>query len=404
MSQTAMSASRAMQDAETDATAADDLGAIQAQPGTARPRFLVLSAHDYRTPRRANIHFITDELAKRGPTRFFSLRYSRLSKMKNDMRLPLDETANQVVHHKGVDCYLWRTLVHPFNTHRSWLRPAEDVMFRLYAGRPPAQLVTWIKESDVIVFESGVAVAFIAMAKRLNPKARLVYRASDGLSTINVADFIEREFARVCDQLDVIALVSPAMAAEIPSKHNVFHVGHGVDPGLEEMGDPSPYGEGIHAVSVGSMLFDPDFIAHASQAFPQVTFHVIGSGKERMPGYGDNVKVYGEMKHAETIRYIKHARFGIAPYSSEQVPDYLADSSMKLLQYDFFGLPAVCPNRVVGTYKSRFGYTPGDQVSIQRAIEQALAAPRVRYRTCLGWPETTDRVLDPTPYPETRLS
>src|SRR5690606_10560086 len=28
---------------------------------------LVLSAHDYRTPRRANIHFIAAELARRGP-------------------------------------------------------------------------------------------------------------------------------------------------------------------------------------------------------------------------------------------------------------------------------------------------------------------------------------------------
>lgn len=47
-----------------------------------RPNYLVLSAHDYRTPRRASIHFITDELAKRGDTRFFSLRYSLLSRLK----------------------------------------------------------------------------------------------------------------------------------------------------------------------------------------------------------------------------------------------------------------------------------------------------------------------------------
>ncbi|HHW4680980.1 MAG TPA: GumK N-terminal domain-containing glycosyltransferase, partial [Xylella taiwanensis] len=50
----------------------------------ARPNYLILSAHDYRTPRRASIHFITDELAKRGDTRFFSLRYSWLSRFKKD--------------------------------------------------------------------------------------------------------------------------------------------------------------------------------------------------------------------------------------------------------------------------------------------------------------------------------
>lgn len=372
-------------------------------PSPRRPRYLVLSAHDYRTPRRANIHFIADELARRGKTRFFSLRYSLLSRVKGDARLPLDDTANRVVEHNGVECYLWRTAVHPFNTRRSWLRPVEDAMFRWYASHPPRALVDWIRDSDVIVFESGYAIAFIELAKRLNPNARLVYRASDGLSTINVASWIERTFDRVAPAMDVIALVSPAMAAEISSRDNVFHVGHGVDHDLDSLGDPSPYGEGTHAVSVGSMLFDPGFFVVAGRAFPEVTFHVIGSGMGRHPDYGDNIVVYGEMKHAETIRYIKHARFGIAPYASEQVPDYLADSSMKLLQYDFFGLPAVCPHRVVGGYRARFGYTPGDADSVVAAIGKALEAPRVRYRQCLSWAETTDRVLDPAAYPETRL-
>lgn len=374
-----------------------------AASGIRRPCYLVLSAHDYRTPRRANIHFITDQLALRGTTRFFSLRYSRLSRMKGDMRLPLDDTANTVVSHKGVECYLWRTTVHPFNTRRAWLRSVEDAMFRWYAAHPPRQLLDWMREADVIVFESGIAVAFIELAKRINPAAKLVYRASDGLSTINVASYIEREFDRVAPTLDVIALVSPAMAEEVASRDNVYHVGHGVDHNLDQLGDPSPYGDGIHAVAVGSMLFDPDFFVVASKAFPQVTFHVIGSGMGRHPGYGDNVIVYGEMKHAETIGYIKHARFGIAPYASEQVPVYLADSSMKLLQYDFFGLPAVCPNAVVGPYQSRFGYTPGNGESVIAAISRALEAPRVRYRQCLNWSDTTDRVLNPGAYPETRL-
>lgn len=394
-------------DASPSATARTIPAFATAKPrsGQEQTRYLVLSAHDYRTPRRANIHFIADELAKRGPTRFFSLRYSRLSKYKHDLRLPLDATANQVVLHKGVECYLWRTLVHPFNTRRAWLRPIENVMFRAYAARPPAQLVQWIRESDVIVLESGTAVAFIRLCKQLNPNARLVYRASDGLSTIEVAQYITREFDNVCGMLDAIALVSPVMAEEINSQHNVYHVGHGVDPGLDKLGDPNPYPDtGIHAVSVGSMLFDPTFIAQASHAFPQVTFHVIGSGQGRDPDYGDNVIVYGEMKHTDVVRYMKHARFGIAPYASEQVPAYLADSSMKLLQYDFFGLPAVCPHAVVGGYASRFGYTPGDAGSIRAAIEQALAAPHVRHRQCLDWPQTTDRLLEPERYPEIRVT
>lgn len=367
------------------------------------PNYLVLSAHDYRTPRRASIHFITDELARRGHVRFFSLRYSRLSRLKGDARLPLDDGANRIEIRNGVECYLWRVLAHPFNTRKPWLRGAEDLWFRGYVRQAPSVLKRWIVEADVIVFESGTAVAFIAMARRLNPAARLIYRASDALNTINVADYIEREFVRMMSTLDVIALVSPKMADRIPNAANVAHIPHGIDPQLEALADPSPYGDGLHAVSLGSMLFDPQFIEVASQAFPQVTFHVIGSGTGAQPGYGSNVRVYGEMKHTLTIPYIKHATIGLAPYSSSAIPAYLADSSLKLQQYDFFALPAVCPFAVVGDYSSRFGYTPGNADQIVSAIRDALDAPRVSHRTHLDWPATVDRLLRPEEYPDVRL-
>jgi 2-beta-glucuronyltransferase len=366
--------------------------------------FLVLSAHDYRTPRRASIHCIADELARRGPTRFFSLRYSRLSQWKHDIRLPLDASANIVVRHRGVDCYLWKTALHPFNTRRAWLRPVEDLMFRRYVAAAPAILRQWMREADTILFESGTAVVFAELARQVNRQAKLIYRASDGLSAIDSADYVARTFVRVASAMDTIALVSPAMAAEVASRDNVHHVGHGIDPALAEQGDPSPYDAGVHAVSVGSMLFDPEAIAVASRAFPDITFHVIGSGCGRMPGYGDNVTVYGEMPHADTLRYIKHAHFGIAPYAATRLPAYLADSSLKLLQYDFYALPAICPHAIVGGYASRFGYAPGDADSIVAAVRRALDAPRVRSRQPLDWAQTVDRLLDPMAFPDTRIA
>lgn len=377
--------------------------AIRERDPAAPGRFLVLSAHDYRTPRRANIHFIGDELAKRGHTRFFSLRYSALSRWKHDIRLPLDAKANRIEEHDGVECFLWKAVLHPFNTRRRWLRPLENMMFRWYARHPPPVLVDWLRAAEVVMFESGTAVVFAELARKLNPSARLIYRASDSLSAIDSAQYVERFFARVATGLDAIALVSPAMAGEVASRDNVYHIGHGMDPEVGRQADPSPYPSGLHAVAVGSMLFDPAAIAAASRAFPQVTFHVIGSGRGRMPEYGENVIVYGEMPHAQTLRYIKHATFGIAPYASARLPAYLADSSLKLLQYDFFALPAICPHAIVGRYASRFGYAPGDAESIVAAIDSALQAPRIRSRECLGWPETVDRLLEPERYPELRI-
>lgn len=374
--------------------------------GAARPNgdnYLIISAHDYRSPRKANIHFITRELARRGATRFFSLRYSRLSRMSADPRLSLDERANRVERHEGVDCFLWKTAIHPFNTRRPLLRPLEALMFRWYVNAANPVLVRWIGEADFILFESGTAPVFFELAARLNPAARTVYIASDDLDTINAAEYVKRTFERIAPALDAIRLPSRSMARTMPGNAKLFFIPHGIDPALATQGDPSPYGEGIHAVSVGSMLFDPHFFVFASHRFPHVRFHVIGSGQPRHPGYGDNVTVYGEMPHAETVRFIKHANIGIAPYRAAQLPDYLADTSMKLIQYDFFGVPAVCPHAVVGNYGSRYGYEPGDEASIAAATVAALEGPRLSSRRHLSWVEVADRVLHPQRFEDTRM-
>ena len=380
--------------------------AVKEQPSTATDNFLVLSAHDYRSPRKASIHFITNELAKRGPTRFFSLRYSMLSRYTADPRLSLDDQANRIATHQGVECYLWKTMIHPFNTRRSWLRPAESIMYRWYSQGRNNVLRQWIKDATVILLESGVAPVFFDLIKQLNPSAKILYRASDSLEAINVAEYVNDAFARIAGDINTIALPSRALVDSIPSRHNLIFVPHGIDHSVAEKADPSPYeGEGIHAVSVGSMLFDPSFFVLASKRFPQIHFHVIGSGHPRHPEYGDNVTVYGEMPFAQTLRYIKHARIGIAPYSSTNLPAYLRDTSLKLIQYEFFKLPAICPTFIAADYPTRFGYDIGDGDSIEQAMNRALSPvqPLVT-RQVLSWGEVTERMLTPQFFRDTEVT
>lgn len=367
-------------------------------------RYLVLSAHDYRSPRKANIHFIARELAKRGETRFFSLRYSLLSRHKGDPRLSLDRHANRIEKLDGVECYLWKTPIHPFNTRRPDLRKLEDLMFRGYVALASRVLKRWLAEADVVVFESGVAPIFFELTKRLNPKARTIYIASDDLDTIEVAEFVKEAFRNAAPRMDTIRVPSRTLVDTIPSRGNIALVPHGIDHKLSSDPSPSPYSDALNAVSVGSMLFDPSFFAEASHRFPNVHFHIIGCGQPHHPSYGPNVTVYDEMPHEETVRYIRHADIGIAPYRSEAVPAYLADTSMKLIQYDFFGVPAVCPHAVVGSYTSRFGYKPGDGVSVEQAVKQALQAPHESSRKHLSWSEVTDRILAPAEFDDARIS
>jgi 2-beta-glucuronyltransferase len=365
---------------------------------------LLLSAHDYRSPRKAGIHFVAAELARLGTTRFFSLHYSLLSKLKQDPRRSLDALANRkAVADDGVECYLWRTLIHPVALRLPGLSALEAMMFRRYVARPSPVLLEWVREADVVFFESGMAPVFFDLVRRLNPAARTVYIASDDLESIKAADYVKQTLARVAPAMSTVCLKARGMAADVPAGANTCVIPHGFDFSVDAHADPSPYGAGLHAISVGSMLFDPEFFVLASQAFPEVTFHVIGSGHRPMPGYGPNVRVYGEMPHRQTLPYVKHANFGIAPYRAPRMPSHLGDTSLKLMQYDHFKLPAVCPQAIVCGSPSRFGYEPGDAVSIERAIRQALAAPRVSSLTLLRWSEVVQRMLDPGAYADTRF-
>lgn len=366
---------------------------------------LILSAHDYRSPRKAGIHFVAAELAKLGATRFFSLRYSLLSKLKSDPRASLAAQANQkALSPDGVECYLLRTLIHPVSIPVRGLGALEAMMFKRYTTRPSPVLVEWIREAEVVFFESGVAPVFFDLVRQHNPKAKTIYIASDDLDSIKAASFVKRSFERVAPSMSTICLKSRSMAPKVHIGPNVHVIPHGFDFSVDEHADPSPYPPGLHAVSLGSMLFDPGFFVIASREFPEVHFHVIGSGTGRHPGYGPNVHVYGEMPHRRTLPYIKHASIGIAPYRAAEMPPHLGETSLKLMQYDHFKLPAVCPQAIVCGCTTRFGYEPGNVQSIAQAIRQALDAPRISTLRHLRWSEVVQRMLDPAAYEDTRLT
>ncbi len=365
--------------------------------------FLFLTGHDFRTPRKASMHFIARELAKRGKVRFFSLRYSWLSKKRPDGRHVIASRANKIETVDGVDCFLWKTLVHPLNTRRPYLRPLETLAFKLYALMAPPVMKRWIKDADTIFFESGTAVVFFDLACRLNPRAKKVYIASDELDVINVAQYIKDTVYRISTLVDYSRLHSRLTIADFAPGAKLYFVAQGIDPSIGNYGDPSPFGPGAHAVSVGSMLFDAGFVETASALFPDVTFHIIGCGRQRPPAWPSNVIVYDEMKFEKTVPYIKHASLCLAPYLTKSIPRYLADTSLKLTQYEFFGVPAVCPFEVVGGRRLRFGYKPGDGESIASAIRAALKNGHAAGVRGLTWEEVADRLLDPKSYPETSM-
>ncbi|WP_181705724.1 glycosyltransferase [Chthonobacter rhizosphaerae] len=365
---------------------------------------LILTRHDYRTGWRANMHFIADSFRDAGwTTRFLSVGFSALSLIVGDRRADLNGRSNRWEAVNGIDTYLWKTAVHPFGRGLGPLEPVMNRMFDAWVNWPSKTVDEAAAQSDVIVVESGLSAAFVGRMRRAAPNARIVYLASDLNETVNAHPHIDRMLFRDRAAIDAVVVVARAMADHFRGFGRPVHfVPHGVDVAAFATEAPSPYARGRNVVTVGSMLFDPLVFTTAARAFPDVDFHLIGT-----PPLGEtapNVREHGRMPFEDTIPYLKHADVGVAPYRKDHESGYLSDSSMKLMQYGYLGLPAVCPDFAVGDYRGRFGYGPGDPASIIDAFRRALA-PDAAFEPVipLTWPDVVARLVDPAAFRDTAL-
>lgn len=369
-------------------------------------KVVILSAyHDYRTAKRASIHQVADGLVRAGfDVSFVSTRFSRLSKRTGDSRLFLWDKANTVEQVNGVNCYLWRTQFHPFQSGRSWLNDLMARGFALYANLPDRRFDQFLKEADYVIIESSVAAIFLQRIRRLNPNARIIYYATDLLDTVGAHSFVQERLIADASLVDHVCLRSSKMIPHFNwAEGKRFRAEFGINAGDFESIGESPYAQGeTSAVSVGSMLFDPGFFQIAARRFPNITFHVIGCGTTF--DAPSNVVIHAEMPFRDTLPYVKHASLGVAPYRAAPNVEYLAESSLKLAQFEYFGIPAVCSDFAAGDVASRFGYIPGDEASIVDAIAAALqSVGKVQKRQFLSWDEVARRVVTPEHYPEARL-
>ena len=373
-------------------------------PSGQRKIVIVSGVHDYRTPRRGSIQALADALVRLGDdVTFISLRFSQISRVKGDHRLFLWSRANRPETVNGVRCYLWRTPFHPFRCGVGALDSAAGPMFSAYASLPNRFIDGELRSASHIVVESGLGIMLIHRARRLNPAARIIYRGSDALHTIGAPPVLAAELRRRAGDVDAFCLLARKMAADFAwAAEKTYVVPLGIHGGDFAAIGPSPYPGGRNAVTVGSMLFDCSFFQHATASFPDIQFHLIGTGEPfDAPA---NVRLYKEMPFTATLPYIKHADFGIAAYKPSANSGYLAQSSLKLMQYEYLGLPAVCPSYAVGASPSRFGYTPGDGLGIDNAIRRALAHGRFAGDAqFLSWEEAAKRLLDPELYEDTAV-
>jgi 2-beta-glucuronyltransferase len=363
---------------------------------------LIFSEHDYRAPRRANLQPIADALVRLGhDVTFVSVRYSFLSVVKGDPRNAI--RANVPEDRNGIRCYLWRTLVHPFNPGRA-LSALTAPLYRVYPSLRTDFVDEAIRRASIIIVESGLGAILLPTIRTLNRTCRLIYYASDVIGLIGAHASVQKILERSRDDIDFVCICSPKMAPEFRWMGERLHfVPHGINPADFVGSFDNPYSQPLNGISMGPSMFDPDFFEHALPAFPDVNFHVIGCGVKLRAR--PNLNIYEEMPFRETIRYIRNATFGIAPYRRAAGTDYVCDTSMKLMQFDYVGIPSVCSDFAAGNYAGRFGYRPSDPQSILAAIRSALnlAGQTRPKRQFLTWDDVAERVLNPKAFSDTRL-
>ncbi len=370
-----------------------------------RPKIVFVSGyHDYRTKKKASIQQLADAYVRSScDVAFVSTRYSWMSKLKGDSRLFLWDRSNRIEVVNGVSCLLWRTAVHPFHSQSGFANRVMEAFYPFYERLRNGNFEKLVTGADYVIIEASAAVLLIERIRQLAPTARIIYYATDLLETVGGHPYLQAKLEQNAGLIDHACLRSRAMVSSFSwMADRLYRAEFGVNRAELDTDAPSPYDTPLNAVSVGSMLFDPWVVETAAEQFPDVHFHVIGAGKplrERT-----NLHVHAEMNYRDTVPYVRHANVGIAPYLKAPGSEYLADSSLKLAQYEYYGLPALCPDFAAGDVPSRTGYRPGDPESLRAAMNRSLSlVGEVEPRTFLSWNEVAERVLHPEKYPDIQL-
>ena len=369
---------------------------------------LLVSGHYLHSKRQAGFHFLADAYWRRGATTIFlTTGLSWLSVLRRDYRLayPVRAEANRLRWaRERLGSYVWFTRWHPANLRLALLNRLTRGLFTRYGELPLGEAEALVRDTDLMIFESTPGLLLFERFKRLNPRARCVYRVSDDLGLLRNHPVVREAEQRFAPRFDLISTPCEYIHRRFQHLPQAALHYHGLAKDLFDRDYPNPYcgGGEVNLLFVGGSYCDVDFIERASRRFPNWAFHVIGP-IAHLPRR-DNVIAYGEMPFVDTIGYVKHADVGLQTRSYTPGAESLTDS-LKTIQYTYCRLPIVAPEFLrtpkslspnpcgtgfqpvdseglgIGSKPNRFYYRPGDTESIRQALTDALAFDRRRIDT-----------------------
>lgn len=342
-------------------------------------RIAILSNHYYRSKRKAGFHHLADAWCALGhEVTFITTGFSLFSYLRHDprTRYPDLERNKLVTERPGLYSYVHFTTWHPHTLLLPFLDRLTGPYVTRYERFCLGAAEAKIAEADLVVYESCCSLFLVDKCRMLAPGAKHVYRVSDDITAMRSMhprlEGVEQEIAK---KVDLISTPCEYLQQKFSGQPNALLQPHGMDTSAYDAIDASPYLGRGHLVFVGNSLLDFEFLRVAAEAFPDLSFHILGPFA-RVVGR-ENIYYYGELSFRDTIAYVKFADVGLCTIATKNM-EYLTSltDSLKVKQYRYCGLPIIASGAINMRRSGVFYYERGNRESIVRTVRAALSCPK----------------------------
>jgi 2-beta-glucuronyltransferase len=346
--------------------------------------------------RKTSLVFMAEALAAKGyDVHVVTTQLSWLSRLRAASRLGTvpAELRNRWYEYEGMRAFVWVPAVHPISARGRLAAAITAPLVSLYGHLLPKAIRSSLARAELVLVESCAAVALFRQIKQAARAATVIYSMSDRLDAVGMHPLLQRRLLEDAPAYDLVRVPASSLLQDLPGARTVC-IRHGLEKQLFDRTTFNPYDQPRNAVLVGDMRLDQATFRALVQAFPRVQFHYFGRTHLNFTGHA-NLIVHGEVPFEKLVPFVKHADVGLALYQPAASLNYLAESSLKLIQYRYCGLPIVAPDFLRHANPSITAYEHGVSGSAESALKQALNRERVADAPddILTWAEVTDQML-----------